>query len=521
MRRAVVVTVLVSLLGITAGTVATTAHASYTSDTAVIADSANDAKLTSELLRWPSTSSGLPGLGISESTGMAAAEEAAGIGVPATSAAIPVAIAGVSSFLVTRELLHLTGGDEYIYRKFSGSGHSASQPDHLTWVYMGTGGTYAHFSGNECAGAVFSSCVTIQDPDGLYLKGTTDGLTQWGTRTPAPNAAAYGDASGATKHAWNGGGGGYFQYAFEASSYAAALELAQAAGEIQTQPSTAAEYASPPAGGAAIDLGTRGSTLTGPQLAAARAKLADGSTASRAASVQIAASMTPLTVLQPLPNETYTDYETRLQASGYLGTITDVAESTALSGYGPNAVTRVQFSDTTGATRILDPLAWPGTAPQMNANAALTVRHNPSTATPVPTDGTSSSSGSDPALSGTDSGCSCPPFDFTPLTGLSLGSKFPFGVFGYMSTVLGWFDVTPVAPGFDINVHAGGTSAHPIAGPGHYSGTLDAFSPYMSIVRDLITVALWVGAIWFVGTRLLGFNAGGDLTEAADDGMVL
>jgi GH24 family phage-related lysozyme (muramidase) len=43
----------------------------------------------------------------------------------------------------------------------------------------------------------------------------------------------------------------------------------------------------------------------------------------------------------------------------------------------------------------------------------------------------------------------------------------------------------------------------------------------MSTIRTLISFALWIGAIWLLASRLLRFDAGGDLTEAADDGMAL
>jgi len=38
----------------------------------------------------------------------------------------------------------------------------------------------------------------------------------------------------------------------------------------------------------------------------------------------------------------------------------------------------------------------------------------------------------------------------------------------------------------------------------------------MSIWRDLLSVALWVGAVWVIATRLLGLNLG-DPGEAVDD----
>jgi hypothetical protein len=41
----------------------------------------------------------------------------------------------------------------------------------------------------------------------------------------------------------------------------------------------------------------------------------------------------------------------------------------------------------------------------------------------------------------------------------------------------------------------------------------------MAIIRSLISVALWVGAVYFLASRLLGFTAGGDPAAAADEAL--
>jgi hypothetical protein len=53
----------------------------------------------------------------------------------------------------------------------------------------------------------------------------------------------------------------------------------------------------------------------------------------------------------------------------------------------------------------------------------------------------------------------------------------------------------------------------------HYAFDLTYFDTYMATIRTLISFALWVGAIWYVGSALLGFRAGGDVSDAADEGM--
>lgn len=163
-------------------------------------------------------------------------------------------------------------------------------------------------------------------------------------------------------------------------------------------------------------------------------------------------------LLQPLPNETYTAYEARLQGEGYLGTITNTVEGTSLSGYGPNAVTRVQYPDGYGNQQTLDPLNWPTTLPLLAPNTAITVRHNPTSATPAP----SVSSPSPQCGSTTETACQVEEIstgpdnnvgtiDWTPLESLDLGSKFPFGVASYINSFFGSIPTSGSCPDLNIN----------------------------------------------------------------------
>lgn len=216
------------------------------------------------------------------------------------------------------------------------------------------------------------------------------------------------------------------------------------------------------------------------------------------------------TFLAPQPNETYSDYLTRLQAAGYVGTATEVAEATALDGYGPNAVTRVQYVGEDGVTHTLDPLRWPTTAPTARVNTAVTIRYNASSATPAPTD--TGTSGWTPSTA-TPGG-----IDFGPLRSLDFGCKFPYGLFCYAKDVTGWFNVTPQAPDFNLalnDLKVGGTTF--VSGL-HYDVNLDVLDSYMATIRTILSVVVWVGAVWMLASRLLGLNAG-DPGEAIDDGL--
>lgn len=205
------------------------------------------------------------------------------------------------------------------------------------------------------------------------------------------------------------------------------------------------------------------------------------------------------TLPSPQPNETYTAYIARLQAAGWVGTATTVAEPTALDGYGPDAVTRVQVSTLT--TSVYDPLHWPGTDPSIDTDVDITVRYNPDTATPAPTD-TGGSGG----------------IDFTPITGIDFGCKFPFGFVCYAADVTGWFSVTPAAPDFDMTLPSVTVAGQTYDVGTHYDVNLNVMDDYMVTFRTILAVVLWIGGVYMLATRFLGLQLG-DPGEAIDDGL--
>jgi hypothetical protein len=228
----------------------------------------------------------------------------------------------------------------------------------------------------------------------------------------------------------------------------------------------------------------------------------------------------PFALLAPLYGETAEDYRDRLVTAGLLGTVTIVplTEDTAIPALGRSAVTSAKIGTT--RVRVLTPTSTPlpaaGTAvspwsspSSQPANSPVEIEANPDTLPEY---------GDVPGFPAEGAGdCPCPidSIDFSPLAGISTGTTFPFGVFTFFGDVLDHFNVTPVPPGWDFSL---GTDA---VGHYDYDWDLSAFSSYMALIRSLISVALWIGAVWLLATRLLGFHAGGDVTEAADDGSVI
>lgn len=261
------------------------------------------------------------------------------------------------------------------------------------------------------------------------------------------------------------------------------------------------------------DLGLAGADVTKPAGAIVSQPTA-GSTVPKTGTLTVTRNPTEMPVLlpQPLLNETYDQYITRIQTLGYLGVAVplDLTELSGQPQLGPQAPVRIHVPTTTSPTAVLNPLAWPLPLPRISPHASITIDRNPATYPPA----TSSppAPGSSPPSGG---------LDFSPLSSLDPGCKFPYGLFCYAKQVTDWFRVTPEAPSFNFTFPSIG--GHPVPGGGHYNvdlaevgvgaGSLDH---YMGLLRDLMSVALWVGAVWLLASRFLGLNLG-DPGEAIDD----
>jgi hypothetical protein len=238
--------------------------------------------------------------------------------------------------------------------------------------------------------------------------------------------------------------------------------------------------------------------------------------------VNPAAADMPFTLPRPDPNETYAAYIARITALGYLGTATrvDLDEASEDLQVGPTAVSRIttklNATAVTSTLLVAAPSTW-STPVKVRASEPVTLAVNPPTATPRSSDSWASDGTAPPPVGGTGGGsCSCPPLDLTPITGVSVGSKFPFGVFTWITHALSIFDVTAITPGLSFPVEPGTTSVHSF-GVQHFVFDLSFFDEYMGWMRDLLTFFMWAAAIWFVAAKFLRVDWAGQPSDGTDE----
>jgi len=220
----------------------------------------------------------------------------------------------------------------------------------------------------------------------------------------------------------------------------------------------------------------------------------------------------PLVVLQPYEYETGEHYCDRLTAAGFSCSIAQLTQGDPrVDGrLGPGEVVS---TDPKVGTRFAP-------VPEGDPAPAVTVTTNPSDEPYPPNDPNSdpnsdgSGTGAPPAPAGS---CSCPALDMTPLTNSALGDKFPFAVIGWAAGIVGAFNVTAQAPSIDWSMPTPATpDGHVAAGSITQTFSLSWWDSFMSTIRALETWALWAGALWYVGFRMLGFTWGGDPSASLD-----
>jgi len=222
----------------------------------------------------------------------------------------------------------------------------------------------------------------------------------------------------------------------------------------------------------------------------------------------------PLELPAPLPTETYTAYTTRLAALGYLGTVTlhELSEAAGEPLLGPDApvAVRIPALSPLAARTVRLPGGWPSSDPRVWPDTDVELWHNPATYAPVPAEDV-------PPAEGGGGGGDPGELDFSPITDIDFGCKFPYGIFCYAIGFTELFDVTPDAPRFEFTLGFMGSAGVPAVGEAAYNVDLNVMDDYMALWRTILSVCLWVGAVYFVATRFLGFNAGGDPGEAIED----
>jgi len=232
---------------------------------------------------------------------------------------------------------------------------------------------------------------------------------------------------------------------------------------------------------------------------------------------------------QPYFGETYAQYTARLRQIGFLGTITGVENDPAETAAGPLVVTQVELeADTTTTVDVLTD-TWPVPAPQLTIGDStttdtVTINYNPDDATP-PAPGDPGSAQDPPPGTApvgvppiTVGNCTCPAPDFSPLTDLDYGETFPFGVVTMVDGLLGTtLYSSPDAPAFDFDFtsfEAGNFGPYNL---GHYVVDLEVLDDYMAVIRTMIAWVIWIGGLWWFGSRWFGFKGGGDPGEAVDE----
>jgi hypothetical protein len=207
----------------------------------------------------------------------------------------------------------------------------------------------------------------------------------------------------------------------------------------------------------------------------------------------------PIALPQPGANETYDAYVARLQALGWLGTVTyvDLDADHADPQTGPSGVVKVDAqvgyppSPVTTLTRV----TWPLPLPHIQPSIALTIYRNPSTAPPAPTPGPLPGSGG--------SSCSCPPIDYSPLQNINPGSTFPFGVFTYVHDLFAQLTVTGVPITFHVtSAFTGGTGQTVVMSDSSWEAT---YRPRVFLVLDFL---ITLSAVVFFALKVLGLGGG-------------
>jgi hypothetical protein len=226
-------------------------------------------------------------------------------------------------------------------------------------------------------------------------------------------------------------------------------------------------------------------------------------------------------LVQPLVNETYPDYLDRLRALGWLGSATSTvaAEGDTLPQMGPQGIVRLRIGQNT-----YRPTAWPSPAPQWNVNVDVSVTYNPADLPEAPGGGEPLPPGSGgtgvpvPPAGPLGDWCeACPPVDFSPLTDAPLGESFPFGVVPWLGEYVGSLTTTPDAPVFSFDFSSFEAGSFGPYNLGTYEVDLDVLDAYMSIIRTILSWCIWIGGVWYFGSRLLGFRETGDPGAAVDE----
>jgi hypothetical protein len=215
-------------------------------------------------------------------------------------------------------------------------------------------------------------------------------------------------------------------------------------------------------------------------------------TAPSPAKVDLAKDLDPayegegFTLPQPSPNETSADWEAGLDPL-YTGTITevDLTDATGVPEMGPSAVARIQL---TPSNTVYDPLNWPSGGVGIVYAQNMTVYVNPSDYAPVST--------------ATQGNCESCAIDWGPISSISFGTKFPFGLFSWVNSLFGSIPDSGTCPTLSIakpSAIGGGTQDISFCS----SLWEDTWRP---IVFSFLEAFMTAAGIIFLAKKILGYG---------------
>lgn len=218
-------------------------------------------------------------------------------------------------------------------------------------------------------------------------------------------------------------------------------------------------------------------------------------------------SATSYPLPQPRPDETAGQYRQRLRDLGHMGSIVieeaepgDMPDPESPVKFNPNEPVEIRIgSPATTTVRLMDP--WPREAPPVIATDTpiIIIKAPPTTPTRTGTDEPPPGYVDDPEGGGYT--CTCPPIDFGPLTEVGTTSKFPFGVFSWVSGIFGGLEGA-AAPSM--------TASTPI---GPVAFDLAAADDNVAIVRTytdpVFKFIIVLGSVWYLATGVIGLGKGG------------
>lgn len=422
-----------------------------------------------------------------------------------TNATNPVGVSGTTYTMTPDRWVYVKAGYDLTQGATTSTGTSANCPG-------GPSAVNAPGTGGECATA-----------DGWYLRGSCHTNTGFGCHLP--NTNIYNAYTGNEVVAWattaavvavpgsgpvadNNCGFGFGQTGESCvNAYTWYASDAVFQSSLKVTPATPAQYT---ASSDKVDFGTY--TQHPDPVAAASAFGDPGSQTDAQMGAEDAlggepspgpggATFVPFVIPEPDPSQTYQDYIDALRARGWVGTVTLSTVTTDDSLTGPKGVVSVENTSQGTGPDSID--AWPANALTIRTAAdRITIRKN-SDGAPAPPAGPTTG------------------LDFTPLTTLDFGCKFPYGMFCYAGDVTAWFDVTPAAPEFNIAIpelSVAGLTLDP--GGLDYDVNLDILDSYMALIRGILAVAVVIGGVWVFLSRVLGVQLG-DPGAAIDEGLPL